>query len=71
MTDSIKVVDLPDEALSVIIATPHALDDEVLTAVGNELERRAAEKRARAIYIRKYISARQHDNVFSLVPGQR
>ena len=71
MTDSIKFVDLPDDALSAIIAIPHALDDEVLTAVGNELERRAKDKHVRATYIRKYMSARQHNKLFSLVPGQR
>ena len=71
MTDSIKLVDLPDDALSAIATSPGALNDETLFAVVNEFERRAEDKRVRATYIRKYVSARQHDNVFSLVQGQQ
>ena len=71
MPDSIKLNDLPDDALSAIADSPRALDDETLFAVVGEFERRAAEKRVRATYIRKFVTARQHDNVFSLVPGQR
>ena len=69
--DSIKLEDLPDDALSAIAVSPGALDDETLFAVVNEFERRAEDKRVRGTYIRKYISARQHGNVFSLVPGQQ
>ena len=71
MTDSIKLADLPDDALSAIAVSPSALDDETLSAVAFEFERRAVDKRVRATYIRKYVDARQHGNVFSLVQGQQ
>ena len=45
MPDSIKLADLPDDALSAIADSPRALDDETLFAVVGEFERRAAEKR--------------------------
>ena len=71
MTDSIKLADLPYEALSAIIAMPHTQDDEVLSAVADEFHRRAAECQVQATYTRKYMNARQHNKLFSLVPGQR
>ena len=71
MTDSIKLADLPDDALSAIVASPHALDDEVLYAVADEFDRRAKDKQAHAASICKFVAARRGDNIVVVAPGQR
>ena len=70
MSDSIKLAQLPEDALAAIIASPNALDNEVLSAVANEVERRVAYWGERGTFIRKLMSARQHNNVLSLVSGR-
>ena len=71
MTDSIKLADLPQDALSAIATSPSALDSETLDAVVKEFERRAEYMRAHAVAVRKYVAARRGDHVIQLAPGQR
>ena len=58
MTDTIKLADLPDDALTAIAASPGALDEGTLLAVVDEFGLRARDKRAHAAGIRKHVADR-------------